>query len=395
MTSLNPTLNPTLAALRPNPLFRIGALVHGRTDVLHLEFGEPDFATPAHITAAAEHSLATERPTYGPNAGMPFLRATIAERVARVTGVVAAPEQIVVTTGGTGALTACVLALCAPGDEVLVPDPAWPGYDMMVPLPGARKVAYPLLADDGWQPDFDALERTVSPRTRILIVNSPSNPGGAVFSRVALERLVAFAERHNLWLVSDEAYDELTFDGAHVSPAALGGSGRVLVTGTFSKAYAMTGWRLGWVVAPPDVVPLLTFAVSAQINNLPLFIQRAGHAALTGPQDCVGEMRASYRARRDLALELLRTHDLVEYVPSGAFYLLVDVARAAGRQDDPAFDSTAFAEALVRERGIAVAPGAAFGASIPGKVRLSLASSEETLRAGISGLLDFAATYTG
>jgi aspartate aminotransferase/aminotransferase len=388
-----PSLNPSLAQQQANPMFRLAGLVHGRQDILHLEFGEPDFPTPAHIVAAAEASLTNERQGYGPGNGIASLRAAIATRVARVNGLEVSPDQIVVTAGGTGALMCSLLALCAPGDEVLVPDPAWAGYDGMLATAGARKVYYPLRPDHDWQPDFAAMAELVTPRTRVLLVNSPSNPGGAVFPRAVVAELVDFAARHDLWLLSDECYDEMLFEGEHVSPAALEAAGpaRVLTVGSCSKTYAMTGWRLGWVVAPAALAPALTLVAAAQTNNLPLFIQRAAEAALTGPQECVAEMRASYQRRRDLAVEILRERGLLEYTPAGAFYLLVHLARAGHLAPSDPFDGVAFAERLIAERGIAAAPGVAFGPRTARYLRVSLASDAETLRAGLTGLLDFAA----
>lgn len=383
-------MNPRLAGQRPNAIFRIGELVHGRDDVRHLEFGEPNFPTPSHIVEAARASLADERQTYGPGAGLPWLREALAARVARVNHFSPSPEQIVVTTGGTGALMGSLRALCEPGDEVLVPDPAWPGYDVMVAAIDAHKVAYPLDASNGWQPDLDALGALITQRTKVLIINSPSNPGGAVFSRETIEQLVELAARHNLWLVSDECYDEILFEGEHVSPATFSPE-RVLTIGTCSKAYAMTGWRVGWVSAPAQVAPAITLCNIASVNNLPTFVQRAAHAALTGSQDVVGEMAREYRARRDLAVSLVRERDLLEYVPHGAFYLLIPVARATANPDT--FDSVAFGEALVRERGIAVGPGEAFGTQASNYMRVSLASSREDLQVGITGMMDFAASY--
>ncbi len=294
------------------------------------------------------------------------------------------------TTGGTGALMGSLRALCEPGDEALVPDPAWPGYDAMIAAVDGRKVAYPLDAGHGWQPDLDALAALITPRTKVLIINSPSNPGGAVFSRETIEQLVELAARNNLWLISDECYDEILFEGEHVSPAMLAPE-RVLTVGTCSKTYAMTGWRVGWVSAPPRVAPAIALCNIASVNNLPTFVQRAAHAALTGPQEVAVEMAREYRARRDLAVSLVRERDLLEYVPHGAFYLLIPVARATANPD--AFDSVAFGEALVRERGIAVGPGEAFGAQTAKHVRVSLASSRDDLQAGITGMLDFAASY--
>lgn len=371
-------------------MFRIAALVHGRGDVVHLELGEPDAPTPAHIVEAAMASLRDERQGYGPTMGIAGLRQALAERVARVNGIAATAERIILSAGGTGALMASLLAICPPGCDVLIPDPAWAGYDAILATAGAHAARYPLLPEDGWQPDLDALDAAITSRTRVLVINSPSNPGGAVFPRKTMERLVEIARRHDLWLLSDECYDEFVYDGEHVSPATLDSDGRVLTVGTFSKSYAMTGWRIGWVVAPPATIGAITLAVTAQLNNLPLFVQRAAEAALMGPQDCVRAMAQTYRERRDLAVEVLRAHDLLEYVPAGAFYLL---ARVAGRGEAAPFDGVAFAEALVRERGIAVAPGGAFGLRTAEYIRVSLASATEALRAGLEGALEFAGEF--
>ena len=388
-----PRLNPALATQQPNPMFRLGALVYGRDDVLHLGFGEPDFPTPAHIAAAAIASIHDERQGYGPGNGLAELRAAVAARVSRVNGFTPTAEQVVMTEGGTGGLMGSLLTLCAPGDVVLTPDPGWPGYDAMLAVAGVGRAYYPLLAERGWLPDLAALEAAITSETRVLLVNSPSNPGGAVYPPEVVAALVEIAARHDLWLLSDECYDELVYEGQHVSPATLDEDGRVLTVGSFSKTYAMTGWRIGWVVTPPAVAPALGLVTAAQLNNLPLFVQRAALAALAGPQERVAEMRASYQARRDLATGLLRERELLEYTPAGAFYLLVPVARAAGYGPNEPFDALAFVEALLSERGILVAPGSAFGSRAARYARVSLASAPETLRAGISGLLDFAAEW--
>ena len=381
-------INQSIIAQPPNPMFRLGVLVHGRSDIVHLEFGEPDFATPAHIVEAGMRSLRDERQGYGPGNGMRWLREAVARRVTRVDGFSPDPDHVVVSMGGTGGLMASLLCLTAPGDDVLVPDPAWAGYDAMLAEANVRAVRYPLLAERGWQPDLEALEAAVTPRTTVLLMNSPSNPGGAVFPGETIERMVEICLRRDLWLLSDECYDEIVFEGKHVSPATLDDDGRVVTIGTCSKSYAMTGWRVGWVVAPPVVAPAVGLAVTAQVNNLPLFAQRAAEAALTGPQQRVGEMVAAYRARRDVATEILRERGLLEYTPAGAFYLLAHVAGEA----EP-FEGVAFAEALIRERGIAVAPGVAFGPATARYARVSLASGEDAIRAGLTGLLDFAASY--
>lgn len=381
-----PRLKTLLAGQPPNPMYRIGELVHGRADVVHLEFGEPDIPTPAHIVEAGTRSLREERQGYGPGAGLPDLRAAIAERVRRVDAIETAPERVIVSAGGTGGLMATLLCLCAPGDEVLVPDPAWAGYDAMLAAAGAHMVRYPLRPELGWQPDLAALESAITPRARVLLLNSPSNPGGAVFPRATVERLVEIAAQHDLWILSDECYDQFVYAGEHVSPARFDADGRVITIGTFSKTYAMTGWRVGWVACPPAVANSIALAVTAAVNNLPLFVQRAAQAALAGPQECVAEMAAAYRTRRDVAVGLLRERGALEYVPEGAFYLLVPLMPAGGAT----LDGVAFAEALIAECGIAIAPGIAFGPATARYARLSLASSEAALRTGIAGMLDFA-----
>jgi aspartate aminotransferase len=381
-----PRLKTLLAGQPPNPMYRIGELVHGRAHIVHLEFGEPDFPTPAHIVEAGMRSLRDERQGYGPGAGLPDLRAAIAERVRRVDAIEAASERVIVSTGGTGGLMAALLCLCAPGDEVLAPDPAWAGYDAMLAAAGAHMVRYPLRPELGWRPDLAALEAAITPRTSVLLLNSPSNPGGAVFARATVERLVEIAAQHDLWILSDECYDQFVYAGEHVSPARFDADGRVITVGTFSKTYAMTGWRIGWVVCPAPVADSIALAVTAAVNNLPLFVQRAAQAALAGSQECVAEMAAAYRARRDMAVELLRERGALEYVPEGAFYLLVPLVPAGSSP----LDGVAFAEALIAERGIAIAPGIAFGPATARYARLSLASGEAALRTGIAGMLDFA-----
>jgi aspartate aminotransferase len=381
-------------------MFRLGALVHGRSDILHLEFGEPDFPTPTHIVDAALRSLREERQAYGPSNGLRSLREAIAARVARVSGFAPAPEQIVVTPGGTGALMVSLLCLTSPGDDVLVPDPAWAGYDGMLAVAGVNMVRYPLSAENGWQPDLPGLAAAVTRRSKVLLLNSPSNPAGAVYPRGTIAALVETANRHGLWILSDECYDELVYSGEHVSPLVLDQTQRVVSVGTFSKTYAMTGWRIGWLVAPTSLISSLNIAVAAQVNNLPTFVQRGAEAALLGSQESAQEMIHAYRERRDLAMTLVRSRGKFSYQPEGAFYLLISLRRDGGSPGglSPAgspesFDGVRFAEALIAERGIAIAPGSAFGPRASSYARVSLASSTTTLEKGISGLLEFADEY--
>ncbi|HEY7982635.1 MAG TPA: aminotransferase class I/II-fold pyridoxal phosphate-dependent enzyme [Ktedonobacterales bacterium] len=387
-----PPTNPALAARRANAMFRLSARAAAHPGATRLELGEPGFPTPDHILLAALRSIATERQGYGPTNGPEWLRTLVAERTARVTRHTITPDQVVITAGGTGALLASLIALCAAGDAVLVPDPGWPGYDGILAAAGAVARPYPLDPANGWQPDVARMAALVTPRTRVLLLNSPSNPGGAVFSAATVAALVDFAARHDLWVLSDECYDEIVFAGQHVSPASLDPA-RVITVGTCSKSYAMTGWRVGWATAPVALAPTLAIVAAAAVNNLPLLALRAAEAALAGPQGCVAEMRSGYQARRDLALRLLRAAGADPYTPAGAFYLLVDVAALGDLRAGAAFDSLAFAEALLTARGVAVAPGVAFGATIPGHVRISLASAPDALEAGLRAVISFARSW--
>jgi aspartate aminotransferase len=215
-------------------------------DVIHLEVGEPDFVTPRHIMTAAAEAAARGHTGYAPNAGIGPLREALAERLTRRRGYEVTVDQVVVTNGGTGALYSSLAALVAPGDEVLLPDPGWPNYVGMVTLLGARPLFYPLA--DGFLPDPDAIARLAGPRTRVLLLNSPSNPVGAVIPEKMMTALTDVAGRHGLWVLSDEVYEDMAFDGVPASACAP--ERNVITVHSFSKTYAMTGWRVGYAVAP-------------------------------------------------------------------------------------------------------------------------------------------------
>lgn len=373
---------PAFQTLGISPIFHIQAQASQQPGCIRLEIGEPNFRTPAHIRRAAEVAL-EERPlTYGPPQGLLSLREALAAKLQRFNGYTTNPEQICITAGGTGALMAILHILCGPGDEALIPDPAWPLYTHMLACLGARPVYYRLHPKTGWLPDLEELERLVTPRTKLLLINSPSNPTGAVFPRALVEQLVEFARCHDLYLLSDEAYDELVYEGEHVSPAALCDDGRVIGAYTFSKTYAMTGWRIGYTVASPEITRGIVSIHNAMCNNVSHLAQWAAEAALAGPQDCVAEMREAYHQRRDAVLEILQAHDLETHAPHGAFYVLIDISAAR-------LPSLEFALRLLSERNIAVAPGSAFGQTIDGYARISLASALSDLQAGIAGLCEF------
>ena len=350
---------------------------------IHLEVGEPDFATPEHVVEAAHQAARMGLTRYAPNAGIPELREALADKVFRRNGYGASPEQVVVTQGGIQALYLTLRALLEPGDEVLLPDPAWPNYRMIAHLLGARVLPYSLVAEGGFLPSLEDLERLVTPRTRVILVNSPSNPLGTVVPRGLMERLLAFARRRGLWFISDEVYDDVVFDDIFVSAGSVAGRGDRLVSiYSFSKVYAMTGWRVGYLVAPADLARILTVMQEPIISCVNTPAQMAALAALTGPQEIVRTMSDSYRARRNELLGVLERGGLPSSRPSGAFYVWTDVS-AAGM---PSMD---FARSLIVREHVAVAPGSAFGELGEGYVRLSLASSREDLLEGTSRLLQF------
>jgi aspartate/methionine/tyrosine aminotransferase len=349
-------------------------------DAIHLEVGEPGFPTPAHIVEAAARAARDGHTRYTPNAGIVPLREALAEKVGRVNGYAAAPEQVVVGAGGVQVLHTVLLALTDPGDEILLPDPAWPDFVQMAHLLGTIPRHYHQTPETGFLPAVDELEELVTPRTRALVVNSPSNPLGAVVPAERAAELVAFAERHGLWLVSDECYDEIAFDGTFASPMSVAPSPRVISVYSFSKVYAMTGWRVGYCVAPPEVAATLSRLQEPIVSCVNAPAQMGALAAVTGPQGIVAEMRDAYRERRDAAVALLQAAGVPVLRPAGAFYLWVDIG-SSGR------DSRDFAFSLIAERGVAVAPGTAFGAAGEGFARLSMAAELEPLLEGARRLV--------
>jgi aspartate/methionine/tyrosine aminotransferase len=349
-------------------------------DAIRLEVGEPDFATPQHIVDAAYEAASSGFTKYLPSAGLSSLRELLAERLSRVNGYEVNSEQIVVTVGGVQAVCASMLALLNPGDEVLIPDPAWPNYEMAILLQEGVPVHYPLYIQNEFVPTVADLERLVTPRTKLLVVNSPSNPTGAVFEKDVLVQLIEFARKHNIYLMADEVYDEMVFEGEHFSPA-LCDPERTISIYSFSKVYAMTGWRVGYLVANREIAQTVAKVQEPQISCVSSVGQKAAEAALTGSQVCVTEMCDSFRERRDAVVELLKQRDAYMYTPHGAFYIMVDIGVSGLGSRDFAFD-------LLEKQGVAVAPGTAFGNHGSDFVRISLATEKSDLLEGVSRLCE-------
>lgn len=348
-------------------------------DVIRLEIGDPDFPTPAHVIEAAGAAAAAGFTHYSPGIGLRSLRELIAQKVEERNGFACAPAQVAVTTGACGAVHASLLALLDPGDELLVPDPGWTTYTPMALAAGVAPVPYPLDRSRGFALDPDAIATRIGPRTKALVLNSPGNPSSTTLDRRDLIAALELADRHGLWVVSDECYEALVLDGEHTSIAALGDPERVVSVFSFSKTYAMTGWRVGYAVATEKVTRLLAKAHEPVVSSASTISQKAAEAALTGPQDGVDAMREAYRRRRDGALALLDEAHVPYVRPDAAFYLMVDVS-ASG------LDAGAFCRSFLLEQRVAVVPGDAFGAGGAGLVRVSLGAADDAVAEGVRRL---------
>ncbi len=370
------------AALRRSEirvLFDAAARAGG--DVIRLEVGEPSFTTPAHVIDAAARAAHDGHTRYGPNGGLASLRELLADKLRRVNGIEASIDEIVVTPGAMNALYSIYVALLQPGDEVLLPTPGFPNMDETVALLGGRPVFYRLAADEGFLPDVEALEAQVTPRTKVLFVNTPANPTGAVYGASLMRDLVAFAARHDLWLLCDEVYDEMVLsdDCVHTAAAPLDSDGRVITVCSFSKVYAMTGWRVGYVAAPPGLADLLRKLQEPLVSCPSTISQKAAEAALTGPRAPYEQMLAAYRRRRDVALDAAASAGVRAVASDGTLYMLLDVSSSG-------VDDLDFALRLLEEHSVSVAPGSVFGPAGRGWSRISLAAESEAIAEGVRRL---------
>jgi aspartate aminotransferase len=363
-------------------LAKAKALEAGGREIIHLEIGEPDFGTPTHVVEAGCRALRDGHTHYTPTAGIPELREAIAEDVALSRGIEVRPEQVVVTPGGKPIMFFAILALVDEGDEVLLPSPAFPIYESMVNFVGGKPVYVPLRQENGFRFDPEEFEANLSERTRLVILNSPANPTGGVLTADDLATLAGILSEHpGVYVLSDEIYSRLLYTGDFASITeneGLGPDQRTIILDGFSKTYAMTGWRLGYGVMPPDLAEQVA---KLQVNSnscTSAATQHAGLAALKGPQDAVKEMLAEFRTRRDLIVDGLNRLPGVECImPQGAFYAFPRITATGYTADD-------LADVLLEEAGVACLSGTAFGQYGEGHLRLSYANS----RANISKALD-------
>ena len=376
--SLQPSLTLAIAA-------RAKQLQAEGQDICSLSAGEPNFDTPAFIRQAAAAALEQGMTRYGPAAGDPELRQAIAEKLSRCNGMEVRSDQVLVTNGGKQALYNLFQVLLDPGDEVLLPAPYWLTYPELARLAGAEVRLLSSNASDGFRLDLEALEALITPKTRLLVLNTPSNPTGLVLQREELEAIAALLRRHpQVAVVCDEIYEHLLADGqTHHSLAALAPdlADRLFVVNGFAKGWAMTGWRLGYLAGPAEVVKAAIALQSQSTSNVCSFAQRGALAALQAPLDCVQEMARSFSQRRShLTAGLQQLSNVVVVPPNGAFYAFPDIS-AFG------LDSMTFCQQLLDQQGLAVVPGVAFGDDRC--IRLSCAVKTATIDDGLSRLNSF------
>ena len=376
-------LSSIAEALPRSGIREVMALASKMENVIHLEVGEPSFNTPAHIIDAAFEAAGRGETKYTSNYGTPKLRQAIAGKYTATWGRTITSDEVLASTGGVNAIAATTFAICEPGDEILVPDPGWPNYISIAGLAHAKPVRYPCRIEDGFLPDLDAIRKLITPRTKILIICNPSNPTGVVFPAETVKALVDLAAEHDLYLIADEIYEALVFDGEHTPASQFDADGRVITISGFSKTFAMTGWRLGYAIANPELI-LLAGKMMEPLTSCPTGpSQAAGYAAIKGPQDCVEGMRQAYLQRRNIARDILVPAGLLPVVPQGAFYALLDL-RSTG------LPSRELALKMLEEEKVAVAPGDTFGnVTSTGMVRMSLASSDDNVAEGCRRIVRF------
>lgn len=362
-------------SIKTSPIRKLIDMVDEIPDVIGLHAGEPDFDTPTHIREAAKKALDEGYTHYTYTAGLPELRAAIAEKLMKENNIKADPEtEITVTVGGFAAIFATLQAVINQGDEVIIPEPVWPSYEGLVKLAGGKPVLFQLKAPS-YSLNTDLLKETITERTRMVIINTPNNPTGAVYGPKELTALASIAKKHDFLVLADEAYEKIIYDDArHFSIASLAGmKERTVTVNSFSKTYAMTGWRVGYVVANGQITAGLRRIHSYAVSCVSPILQKAAFRALTASQDCVKQMVEEYKERRDIVVEAVNNIAGFQCArPKGTFYLFPDT-KGVG------LPSVKLAELMLREAKVATIPGSAFGKSGEGHLRMSIAVSRNNL----------------
>ncbi len=363
-------------------LARAQALEAAGRDIIHLEIGEPDFRTGAHISLEGVKAIAEGRTRYNPPRGITRLREVIAEDAGRRRGMAIRPEQVMIGPGAKPALFFSTMALVEPGDEVIYPNPGFPTYEAVIGVAGGIPVPVPLVEENSFSFDMGVFDRLISDRTKVILLNSPGNPTGGVMPRADLVHIAQAAQQHNCWVISDEIYARIVYDGlAAPSIAALPGMAeRTVIVDGFSKTYAMTGWRLGFGIMPEALADRVQLLLTHSIGCTAEFTQIAGVEAVLGQQDWVDEMVAAYQRRRDTLVARLNTIPGVScQTPQGAFYTFPNV-KSFGKT------SADLANFILEEAGVALLPGTAFGDYGEGYLRIAYANSLENIEKALERL---------
>lgn len=364
----------------------------GMEDVINFGIGEPDFDTPARIVEAAKKAMDDGFTHYTANAGLIELRQAVAAKLRTDNDIEVCPStDIIVTSGGMGALALAVLALAEKGDEVLLPDPSWCNYTSHIILAGAKPVFVPVREQNDFMLTVADIEEKITERTKLLIMNSPANPTGAVINADEMTRIAGLVEKYGLYVITDEVYEKFVYDGArHISLASFKEiRDRVITINSFSKSYAMTGWRIGFAAGNKDIIGQMTKLQEHVVACVSTISQKAALEALTGPQHDLDAMLESYRRRRQVLLECLDDIDGIRFnKPKGSFYVFANI-KAFGKPSEE------FALDLLKTKGVCLIPGTAFGERGEGYVRISYATSEANILEGMGRLKDYAAMFKG
>ena len=351
-------------------------------NVIHLEVGEPNVDTPSHIIEEAYKSMNDGFTHYTPNTGLNSLKEDISSHLKIKYNLAIDQSNIAVTVGAVSAIHVSLLTLVDSGEKVLIPDPGWPNYEQMILNQEAVPLRYKLDPNTGFLPDFDQLEKVVTEDTKVIIINTPGNPTGGVFDEKVILKLINFAKKHSLYIISDEVYDGIVFDGTHVCVKSYDDDDRIISIFSFSKNYAMTGWRVGYAVAPKEMVPIMAKTIESMVSCPSSVSQKAAEAALKGPQEFVQNMKEVYLDRRNKACEIFEQNNIKAYKPKGAFYVMVDLSETNLKGSELALR-------LLEEEKVAVAPGTTFGESTESMIRISLATGTSQLIEGVNGICHF------
>jgi len=368
-------------------------LIDAGNDVVSFGVGEPDFNTPKHIIDAAIKAMEEGKTKYTPTPGIIELRKAICDKLKKDNGLIYNPNQIVVSTGAKQSLTNALMAILNPGDEVLVAEPYWVSYPELIDLADGIPVIVETKPEDNYKFTLESLNKSISKKTKAIIINSPNNPTGTIYSKVELEVIAKFAKEKDLIIISDEIYEKLIYDGEeHVSIASLSEDSysRTIVINGLSKAYAMTGWRLGYAAANLDIIKLISSIQSHMTSNANSITQYAAVAALNGPDEELHKMVIEFQNRRDYMLDRISKIEGLSCIkPSGAFYVMINIQGFLNTNfhNKDINNSVDFAQLLLEEEKVAVVPGAGFG--IDSYVRLSYATSKEQIKAGLDRIESF------